>query len=178
MDALFAKADAIQPKNKRRKAGHGTNGSSKSSAGKDKGKGKAKDVPETNRDPTLHSINKHTTVPKSLLDNATAASPALASAVEAATKKNAKVANKKLRHTLDRTAAQTARSRTLVEEAADMLLMDEGGFMEVEDKDMERTWRVGQSEILEEAGGEAARGRKEWRLDGGPYKARYTRNGR
>lgn len=49
--------------------------------------------------------------------------------------------------------------------------------MEVEGE-MEKTWRIGQDEIVKAAGQEAARGRKEWTLDGGPYRSRYTRNGR
>lgn len=44
--------------------------------------------------------------------------------------------------------------------------------------EMDRTWRVGQKDIVGSTGQEAARGRKEWKLDGGPYRSRYTRNGR
>ncbi len=43
---------------------------------------------------------------------------------------------------------------------------------------LERTWRLGQEEIVKEVGMEAAKGRREWTLDGGPYRSRYTRNGR
>ena len=46
------------------------------------------------------------------------------------------------------------------------------------EREMERTWRVGQEEIVRAAGVEGALGRREWRLDGGPYRARYSRNGR
>ena len=49
--------------------------------------------------------------------------------------------------------------------------------MEVEGE-LERTWRIGQNEIVESAGQEAALGRREWKLDGGPYRSRYSRNGR
>lgn len=35
-----------------------------------------------------------------------------------------------------------------------------------------------QDEIVGAVGAEAGRGRKEWRMEGGPYSARYTRNGR
>lgn len=58
-----------------------------------------------------------------------------------------------------------------------MFLMDEAGKMEVE-HEMEKTWRVGQTDIATGAGQEAGRGRREWKLDGGPYRCRYTRNGR
>ncbi|KAI0293494.1 BING4CT-domain-containing protein [Multifurca ochricompacta] len=49
--------------------------------------------------------------------------------------------------------------------------------MEVEG-DMDRTWRISQDEIVNSIGVEAARGRKELALDGGPYRVKYTRNGR
>ncbi|TFK85425.1 BING4CT-domain-containing protein [Polyporus arcularius HHB13444] len=49
--------------------------------------------------------------------------------------------------------------------------------MEVEGE-LEKTWRVGQDEIVQAAGQQAAQGRQEWKLDGGPYRTRYTRNGR
>ena len=58
-----------------------------------------------------------------------------------------------------------------------MLLMGEAGAIEVEGE-MERTWRVGQSEVVQLSGQEAAKGRNEYKLDGGPYRSRYTRNGR
>ena len=58
-----------------------------------------------------------------------------------------------------------------------MLLAEDAGRLEAEGA-LERTWRVGQDEIVRAAGLEAARGRREWVLDGGPYRARYTRNGR
>jgi len=48
----------------------------------------------------------------------------------------------------------------------------------VEGGEMEKTWRVGQEEIARGAGREAAVGRKEWRVDGAPYRPRYSRNGR
>ncbi|KAF8121516.1 hypothetical protein EV363DRAFT_1301879 [Boletus edulis] len=52
-------------------------------------------------------------------------------------------------------AAHAARSKTLIE-GAEMLL----------------------DEIVKGAGMEGAKGRQEWRLDGGPYRSRYSRNGR
>jgi U3 small nucleolar RNA-associated protein 7 len=62
-------------------------------------------------------------------------------------------------------------------EDAEMLLMDDAGGMQVE-SEMDRTWRVGQTEIVQSAGQEAAKGRREYKLDSGPYRSRYTRNGR
>ncbi|KAF8431963.1 BING4CT-domain-containing protein [Boletus edulis BED1] len=58
-----------------------------------------------------------------------------------------------------------------------MLLVGDAGWMTA-DNEMERTWRVGQNEIVKGAGMEGAKGRQEWRLDGGPYRSRYSRNGR
>ena len=145
MDALIAKADAVKPLAKKRKASH----NSKHAGSNDR---------------TLHSVAKHTSVPKSF------------SKLPDAPATYTHIANKKLRAELNRHTAQTSRAKVLLEDA-EMLLMDEAGKMEVEGE-MEKTWRVGQDEIVKGAGQEAARGRREWKLDGGPYKARYTRNGR
>ncbi|KAG6901199.1 hypothetical protein C0995_015482 [Termitomyces sp. Mi166 len=86
------------------------------------------------------------------------------------------IASKKLRTELNRHTAQASRAKALQEDA-ELLLTNEGGKIEVEGE-MERTWRVEQDEIVQGAGQEAARGRREWKLDGGPYRSRYTRNGR
>ncbi|KAG1869040.1 BING4CT-domain-containing protein [Suillus subalutaceus] len=73
-------------------------------------------------------------------------------------------------------AAHAARSKALVEDA-ELLLTSEAGKMQVE-TELERTWRIGQDDIVESAGQEAAKGRRELKLDGGPYRSRYSRNGR
>ncbi|KAG5643435.1 hypothetical protein DXG03_000943 [Asterophora parasitica] len=150
MDSLFAKADAIQPLGKKRKVSH------------PKSSQKSKDTAQADR--TLQSVSKHTSVPKSF------------SKLPDAPSTYGHIANKKLRLELNRHTAQASRAKALLEDA-DMLLGDEAGKIEVEGE-MERTWRVGQGEILKGAGEEAARGRREWKLDGGPYRSRYTRNGR
>lgn len=155
MDALFAKADAVGPVTKRRKI--------------------QKDDPRTKRaarsnhedDNTLKSVSVHTKLPKSLRS---------LSPPPDTVPKYTHVANKKLRAQLTRQTAQTARSKALVKDA-ELLLTEEVGTIEVEGE-LEKTWRVGQSDIGKSAGEEAARGRKEWSLDGGPYRSRYTRNGR
>ena len=151
MDALIAKADALRTHGKKRKSGGAGPSQSKRLDPKD--------------DYTVQSISKNTSLPKSLRLQDSESS-----------KKYGHIANKKLRVELDRTSAHNARSKALLEDA-DMLLEEEAGGMEVEGP-MDRTWRIGQSEITSEAGQEAAKGRKEWKLEGGPYKARYTRNGR
>ncbi|KAH0579216.1 putative U3 small nucleolar RNA-associated protein 7 [Termitomyces sp. J132] len=86
------------------------------------------------------------------------------------------IASKKLRTELNRHTTQASRAKALQDDAA-MLLANEVGKIEVEGE-MERSWRIGQNEIVQGAGQEAARGRREWKLDGGPYRLRYTRNGR
>ncbi|KAF9561588.1 BING4CT-domain-containing protein [Agrocybe pediades] len=156
MDSLIAKADAIQPLSKKRKSSHSTSGRSA---------GKARAA--SNSDFTLNTVVKHTSIPKSLQDSAPL--PENGPSYK-------HIANKKLRTQLNRQSAQTARSQALVEDA-EMLLLDEAGGLQVEN-DMDRTWRVGQTDILQSAGQEAAKGRREYKLDGGPYRSRYSRNGR
>lgn len=62
-------------------------------------------------------------------------------------------------------------------EDAEMLGTTQAGAMEVEGE-MERTWKITQSEVKESAGIEAGKARREWLLDGGGYVGRYSRNGR
>lgn len=151
MNSLIAKADALSPlKKKRGKAGSE----------------QRKKPSLNNADFTLQSVSQHSSVPKSLRNLP----------VPDNVPKHSHIANKKLRNLLRTQSEQNARAQTMLEDA-DMFLMDEAGKMEVEDE-MERTWRVGQTEIVAGAGQEAGRGRKEWKLDGGPYRCRYTRNGR
>lgn len=163
MDSLFAKADAIKPVAKRRRTSHEPS-KGNPNAHENPGKKKAE------HDYTARSVVKHTSVPKSLLP--TPNEPSIDNLP-----KYSHIANKKLRGELQRQTAHNARVKALVDESADMLLVEDAGKIEVEGA-MERTWRVGQSEIVQAAGQEAAKGRKELRLDGGPYRVRYTRNGR
>lgn len=151
MDALIAKGDAIQPFAKKRKISHDP----------------ARKAASASTDRTVQSISKHTSVPKSL--QATEAIPD-------DVPKYTHIPNKKLRTELARHSAHAARSKALLEDA-EMLLANDAGKIEVEGE-MERTWRVGQREVVQGAGQEAAKGRREWKLDGGPYRSRYTRNGR
>ena len=62
-------------------------------------------------------------------------------------------------------------------EDAEMLGTTQAGAMKVEGE-MERTWKITQSEVKENVGVEAGKARKEWLLDGGAYVGRYSRNGR
>jgi U3 small nucleolar RNA-associated protein 7 len=158
MDALIAKANAIQPLAKRRKTQHGL-------PRKDDRKSRTTKTSES--DPTLVSIAKNAAIPKSLRTS---------SPLPENVPTHSHIPNKKLRTQLNRTSAHAARSKALLKDA-ELFLNDEAGEIEVEGE-MEKTWRVGQDEIVKGAGQEAAKGRREWKLDGGPYRSRYTRNGR
>ncbi|KAF8154849.1 BING4CT-domain-containing protein [Crassisporium funariophilum] len=152
MDSLIAKADAVQPLHKKRKTYHL----------------QTKPKHSSSSDQTLNSVAKHTSIPKSLQDSS------INLPDDVPTYKH--IANKKLRTHLNRQSVQGARSQVLLEDA-EMLLMEDAGGMEVEGE-MERTWRVGQNEVVQSSGLEAAKGRREYKLDGGPYRSRYSRNGR
>ncbi|PBK71320.1 BING4CT-domain-containing protein [Armillaria solidipes] len=149
MDSLIAKADAIGPAGKKRKLRHTSSGSG----------------PSTDR--TFQSISKRTSIPKSLQSSG---------AIPEGAHSYKHIANKKLRTELSRQSARAVEAKALIEDA-ELLLTGEAGRMEVEGE-MDRTWRVGQDEIVQGAGQEGARGRREWKLEGGPYMSRYTRNGR
>ncbi|KAF9059514.1 WD40-repeat-containing domain protein [Rhodocollybia butyracea] len=84
---------------------------------------------------------------------------------------------KNLRRSLVKTATHIAQSQALLSDAVDLLPSEESGFIQT-DAPLERTWRLAQSDIVRETGAEAARGRLEMKLDGGPYRIRYTKNGR
>ncbi|KAH8096824.1 BING4CT-domain-containing protein [Cristinia sonorae] len=155
MNSLFAKADAIKPLKKRRKTD------------RDDNRQKPSGSKESLHDLTLTSVARNTGLPKSLRPT---------SPPPEGTHAYSHVKDKKLRTQLTRESAQAAWAKRLVKDA-ELLLSEEKGLMEVEGA-MEKTWRVGQDDITTSAGQEAARGRKEWRLDGGPYRSRYTRNGR
>ncbi|CAA7263659.1 unnamed protein product [Cyclocybe aegerita] len=160
MDTLIARADAIQPLAKRRKTSR-TPLKGASSKGPS-----SKSQKPTTSEKTFNSVAKHTSIPKSLQDKHEIPEDA----------RYKHITNKKLRAQLNQQSAQGARAKAFLQDA-EMLLMDEAGGMEVEGE-LDRTWRVGQSEVVKASGQEAAKGRKEYKLDGGPYRSRYTRNGR
>lgn len=155
MDALLAKADAIRPYKRRKFNDDGSY--SKKHTGKD-----------VELDSTAKSVLHHTSLPKSLRPGSPPPNE---------TKKYSHISDKKLRAKLSQQSVHSARSKALLEDAAFLLEHEESGTMEVEGE-LEKTWRVGQDEVIESAGQEAAKGRREWKLDGGPYRSRYARNGR
>ncbi|KAJ3725045.1 BING4CT-domain-containing protein [Lentinula guzmanii] len=153
MDALIAKADAAQPLSNKRKRIHHSN---------------PKPGPSRKPDKTSVSIIKNTSLPHSLRSRTN-------ETVDAPQYKH--IANPKLRRSLVKTSTHIAQSQALLSDAVDLLPSEEAGFAQVEDP-LERTWRLSQADIVKQAGGEAARGRQEMKLDGGPYRVRYTKNGR
>jgi len=167
MDSLFAKADAIQPLAKKKKPKPKSNPPKKPDAPKN---GSKPARASGSSDRTLASITHTTALPRSLR-------PRPSSPPADDVPKHGHIKDPKLRTQLNRQAAHAARAKTLLQDAA-LLLTGEPGCVAVEGGGMEKTWRVGQEEIVKGAGREAALGRKEWRLDGGPYRSRYSRNGR
>lgn len=95
---------------------------------------------------------------------------------------NKHVSDLKLRAHLNSLDTQTKESRALAKETSELLLdssaPDAGFILADDDGGMEKTWRVDQEEIVKSVGEAAAGMRREWVLDGGPYRCRYTRNGR
>ena len=166
MDSLIAKADRLQPISKKRKLTRTRNESS----GKEKaGNSKKPSTSSSTADATLSSVHFKTSVPRSLRSI-----PA-----PSTTKSHSHIKSRKLRLELDRKAEHNSRVKALKEDA-EILTQAVGadaGRLEAEDE-MERTWRVGQADIEQVVGRDAASQRREWKLDGGPYRSRYTRNGR
>lgn len=152
MDSLIAKGDAIQPLSKKRKRTES---------------GKRTTKPSSSSDRTVASVAQKTSLPKSLRPT---------SSPPGHVPKNTHIKDLKLRTQLNRQASHAARAKDLLRDA-ELLLTNDAGRIQVEN-DLERTWRVGQDDIAASAGQEAAKGRQEWKLDGGPYRSRYTRNGR
>ncbi|KAJ3826205.1 BING4CT-domain-containing protein [Lentinula raphanica] len=153
MDALIAQADALQSHSKKRKRSHRSD---------------SQPGPSRVSDKTSNSIIKNTSLPHSLR-------PRVDEVVAAQQYKH--IANPKLRRSLAKTSNHIAQSQALLTDAVDLLPTEETGSVQAEDA-LERTWRLSQTDIAKEAGAEAARGRMEMKLDGGPYRVRYTRNGR
>lgn len=90
---------------------------------------------------------------------------------------NRQIKDLKLRAHLNQLADLASTSKALVKDAELLMTGGDTGRIQVEDE-LERTWRVDQDEIVRSVGVELATQRKEWTLDGGPYRTRYTRNGR
>jgi U3 small nucleolar RNA-associated protein 7 len=178
MNALIVKGNSVAPlKRKRGSSGvrdsskgglssSKTASNSKASKGASSFKPKSSEAKKQNEDKTLLSVA------------ASALPPATGPASKSSTNRHIK--DLKLRSHLNYLEAHAKESRELAKDTSELLLnatSADAGLMVAEDP-MERTWRVGQDEILQNVGEAVASQRKEWVLDGGPYRCRYTRNGR
>ncbi|EJD45594.1 WD40 repeat-like protein [Auricularia subglabra TFB-10046 SS5] len=135
-----------------------------------KGEPKAKKARTAADDPTARSVLRTTQLPPSLRPKGKEA--------ERTGRAYNHVPDRRLRAHLASQSAQTVRAKALVDELQDMVADDEAaGSIQVE-HELERTWRISQDEIAKVVGSDAAAGRREWKLDGGSYRSRYTRNGR
>ncbi|CAE6470151.1 unnamed protein product [Rhizoctonia solani] len=156
MDALTATADAIKPLNEVKK---GYKVKQKHAGQKSKAK---------RPDATLHSITPRADLPRSMRPAAT----------ESKTHgPYAHIRDKKLKAKLHSQVAQASQAKALRQDATTWLAGEPGGKMEVE-TELERTWRTTQEEIVGVSGPDAAIGRREWKWDLGPYRVRFSRNGR
>lgn len=181
MDSLIAKGNNVAPLKRKRsmhdgKAGgtsssgfnshakNSTPGPSFSSGPKNAKSSTAGKKSET--DPTLLSVSRSV--------RSSASGPASKSSA------NRHIKDLKLRAHLNSLDAHAKESRDLAKDTSDLLLnatSADAGFMAADDV-MERTWRIGQDDIVKNSGIAVSGQRKEWLLDGGPYRSRYTRNGR
>ena len=196
MDALISRADAIRPITKRRKSSLSTlqtpstfkarpaNVTSRgprhpSRSRSSKGKVRNVSDPAATPDATLSSVARRTTIPASLLPPP----DPTAKDKDRQEEKDAfpHIIDKKLKARLNsHHSLATARSIQVTDAA--LLLPTSAGVIEATDP-LDRTWRVAQSDLLENegVGRDAAAGRRELVLDdgaGGRFKTRWTRNGR
>jgi len=87
------------------------------------------------------------------------------------------IRDKKLRGNL-KSLENKYRDATLKAKDAEILLENDGGFLEPE-TELERTYKVRQEDIKKDVAVQTAKmGNFRLKLDGGPYVAEYTRNGR
>lgn len=165
MDALVAKAEAFDQTRKRKRSFHTDS--------------KGKKVSTKEQAGILSSVAGRTGLPASL-----AAASASASNGTGDSTSHRHIKDKKLRAHLQSQSEHTLLTKSLNAEVEDPLFditNEFGGDVPVGitvEGDLEKTWRISQDEIVKSVGEENARMRKEVRLDGGPYRVRYTRNGR
>ncbi|KKY16994.1 putative small nucleolar ribonucleoprotein complex [Phaeomoniella chlamydospora] len=90
--------------------------------------------------------------------------------------KSASVRDRKLRANLKR-QENKYKAAILGAKDAELLLENEEGFLQPEGE-LEKTYKVRQDEIRDAVGVEQAKKTVEFKLDMGPYRSHYTRNGR
>jgi len=179
MDALIAQGNSVAPlKRKRGSIGShdiGKGGASSSKAGSGSKGSKGAPSPK----PKKPTESKKQNEDKTLLS--VAASARLSTTGPASkSSTNRHIKDLRLRSYLNSLEAHAKDSRELVKDTSELLLdatSADAGLM-VAEGPMERTWRVDQEEIIKNVGQAVASQRREWVLDGGPYRCRYTRNGR
>lgn len=171
-DSLISSAGPLNPSKKRRIS---TNPRSKTAP--------HKTVPykdDEKIDPSLYSILGNTTTPSAFTPS-NLASGSAEPAIQA-NKIVARIGDKKLRARVARTDISNKRAqkeRADVNEWLNAPMAGGLGGIEVDEDQGERTWRVGQEEIVREVG--VASGSKRFDLkfeNMGSYKVDYTRNGR
>lgn len=172
MDALLASAGPMRQTKRKRP----THGKGAASAHKTVDRGPDKEAV----DPSLNSILTTTRIPGSFqAKNLASGSGATPLRPDAAV---GKIADKKLRAKVARRDVATKRAtaeRFDVNEWLNAPMSGGQGGIEADEEAGERTWRVGQDEIVAEVGSAAASKRFDLKLDDmGDYKIDYTRNGR
>ncbi|BEI85264.1 hypothetical protein CcaverHIS002_0506650 [Cutaneotrichosporon cavernicola] len=172
MDALIASAGPMRPPKRKRP----THGSKAQSAHKTVDRGPDKEAV----DPSTASILTTTRTPSSFhsrnLATGKGAEPLRPDA------SISRIADKKLRAKVARQDVATKRAkaeRADVDEWLNAPVSGGQGGIEVDEEAEERTWRVGQDEIVAAVGVASAKKRFDLKLENmGPYKVDYTRNGR
>ncbi|KAG9050328.1 Small subunit (SSU) processome component [Tulasnella sp. UAMH 9824] len=134
---------------------------------KDKGKETAKHPakPAEKVDAVVASISRNTTVPRNL-SKLGSKTPRTELKVE-----NNKFTPWAFQHKLHHQARWREEAQEALEDA-EILKTEERGMMAAEGP-MERTFKMTQDEIVNSIGEEQRRYRKEWKLDGGPYRFRH-----
>lgn len=126
--------------------------------------------PSEEDDPILSSIAAKTRVPKSL-EFPTVNEDELAKPDPS----DSKVTSRYLQSRLVRQHVKKQHA-ALARKDAEILLPDVPGGIEAEGE-LERTYKVGQEEIVKAVGVETAKSRRDIKLDGGDYRLRWSRNG-
>ena len=157
MDSLLAKAQTLDKTRKRKRP--------------------QKKQKNNANDNTLASVSKRTGLPASL-----------ATPIDSEPSTSHKhIKDKKLRAQLQHQSDHARLTKTLNAEIEDPLFdltnLGQGdgdgvGIGVTVEGELERTWRVTQDEIIKNVSEESAKLRRVLKLDGGPYRVRYTRNGR
>lgn len=139
---------------------------------KGKGKETAKQPvkPAEETDAVVASISRNTTVPRTL-SKLGSKTPKTEVKLE-----NNKFTPWAFQHKLHHQARWREEAQEALEDV-EILKTEERGVMAAEGL-MERTFKMTQDDIVNSIGEEQRRYRKEWKLDGGAYRSRYSKNGR